>query len=258
MKTFAQLLVERRPFLTVLALCAMPEETRHLKEQMAKHGFLQSPNERFFRRGILVDVRTTGIGMVHAAANASMSMHTLQPDVIINVGCAGAHDPALYPGDVVVGEAQVSTSSVVVSDGDTMPYGDRESATLVYPSDETLVGMARKSRAPLTSFYENERRPTITVGKVASSDTWMDTRSGVVQLRKLFGTACEDMEAAAVAVVAHARSLPFLSLKDISNSVFVPFEETFDAVEHHVPPSAGRNAAIVAARLLRDVSEMTD
>ena len=259
--SMARLLALRKSFLTVLTLCAMPEETKHMREQMSQYGFLRAPNDRFFRNNVIVDVKTSGIGMVNAAANASLLMHTLQPDVVFSVGCAGAHIPHLKRGDVVVGTEQICTSSVIVRDDGhdddrVVPYGDRGSSILAHQSDETLVGMARKSRAPLLPFSERDPLPTIVTGRVASSDTWTDTKRGVERLHKMFGTACEDMEAAAVAVVAREYNAPFVSVKDISNSVFIRSEESFDAVQHIVPPMAGKNAATVASDLLRRISDM--
>ena len=257
MQSVAQLLVQRKPFLTVLALCAMTEEAAHLKKQLVDNAFIQAPNDRLFRRGLIVDVKTTGIGMVNSAANASFYIHDVRPDIVINLGCAGAHDFALKQGDVVVGESHVSTANVIVRDDGILPYGDRDMSQLVFASDATLVGMARKSLAHLTK-WKGSTEPVITVGRVASSDTWMDSVEGVTRLRELFGTTCEDMEAAAIALVAQVHHKPFLALKDISNSVFLgAATDSFDSVEHKVPALAGKNAASVAAKMLRDISSMT-
>lgn len=249
--------MRRTPSL-VLALCAMKEESAHLEEQLLGHGFDRLPGGLFFVRDLVVNVKTTGIGMVNSAANASLYMSEVQPDMVVNVGCAGAHDPVLKRGDVVVGASQVGTASVIVKgDRTVIPYGDRELSQLYYPSDETLVDMAIRSAPMLTSWNENEPPPTVTSGRVASSDTWMDDVDGVRRLRKLFGTSCEDMEAAAIASIAQKSGIPFVSIKDISNSVFRGHNDgDFDSLDHHVPYLAGKNAASVAAKTLSDISRV--
>ncbi|OUU49618.1 MAG: hypothetical protein CBC12_07285 [Candidatus Puniceispirillum sp. TMED52] len=258
MRSVAQIIVNRKSFVRILALCAMKEETDHLRKQLEYNNFLLTPDDMLFRNGLIVNVKTTGIGMVNSAANSSLHIRDMKPDIVINVGCAGAHIPSLEKGDVVVCESQVGTTSVIAKEYETLPYGDRELSQPLFFSDETLIGMARKSGAELIKWNNARRYPLITTGRVASSDTWTDSAAGVEKLHKLFGTLCEDMEASAIAHVSAANGIPFLSVKDVSNSVFLEQStDTFDAVEHSVPHLAGMNAASVAAKTLRDLSFMT-
>lgn len=254
---FAELVVNKKHCLSVLVLCAMRDEATHVTSRLVANNFLQTPNNVFFRNRLVVDVKLTGIGTVHAAANASLLMHTLNPDIVINVGCAGAHDSDLRIGDVVVGKTQISTSNVVIGDHRIIPYGDRDSSALDFPSDETLVAMAQKAGTKLR--WSQPPSTNIITASIGSSDTWMDSPCGVKKITSIFGTVCEDMEAAAIALVAKVNSKPFLSVKDISNSVFLPkTSDVFDGVVHDVPPTAGKNAAIVVAKLLKDISELVN
>lgn len=260
MRTVAHLLTHRpgKYFVHALLLCAMRDETRHVAQQLVADRFTVAPNGRLFRGNVIVDVRTIGIGTAHAAANASLHIERLAPDVVVNVGCAGAHREELRLGDVVVATSCVPSAHVVWKSDRIVHYGDRDAARHHLESDPTLVAMAAHSTAELAAWGEGGDAPEVHAGRVASSDVWLDDREVVERARGLFDSSCEDMEAAAVATVARHHGLPFVAIKDISNSVYKPSAESFDSVAHRVPDLAGRNAAAVAARLCRDLSDMTD
>ena len=85
------------------------------------------------------------------------------------------------------------------------------------------------------------------VGRVASSDAWLDNADLVLKESALHSTLCEDMEAAAIACVAESYEIPFVAIKDVSNSVFLNEAEQFDGHSHIVPTFAGRSAAVMVA-----------
>lgn len=249
----------RKTFFSVLALCAMKEESDHLKEQLTHNGFSVSRenDQEMFNTNVVVHMFTTGIGIVNSASNATILIHTLRPDMIINTGCAGAHDPSLNRGDVVIGDSTVMTSQVIKRTDHIIPYGDRDLNQIVFGCDNTLVQRVIRTHVELMPWDDSGEPPSIVVGRIASSDTWTDSKPEILKLTKVFETLCEDMEAAAIAAVGRTHEVPVLSIKDISNSVFKTEKaasSTFDAIEHVIPPFAGRNSAALAAAFLGDLA----
>lgn len=242
----------------VLILCAMAEETKHIFHELHQREFVESLSHsgRLVHNNVCVEVRTTGIGMSRSAANTSLWIERLRPDIIMNTGTAGAHNEELNLGDVVVGETLVNIASTIRGNTKVHHYGDRDTGTHVWHSDSALVWLASRPYSLLQPWpnvkSKEETRPMLLhVGRVASSDIWNDSPASVVETRSVFETDCEDMEAASIAVVAHEHDIPFIVVKDISNSVFRTSQQqkkdAFDATQHDIPPMGGRNSAIVAA-----------
>ena len=64
------------------------------------------------------------------------------------------------------------------------------------------------------------RKPLVHTGAIASADVWTQSPARLDLLHRRHGALCEDMEAAAVAQVCALHSVPFLTIKDISNNEF--------------------------------------
>ncbi len=61
--------------------------------------------------GYPVVVSRTEVGLANAAASTTIAIEHFNPKYIINQGTSGGHDPELYRGDIVVGEASFNMGS---------------------------------------------------------------------------------------------------------------------------------------------------
>lgn len=216
---------------TVAVICAMESEAVHLRDRLdAPHELPLSIWRR--TRGAIgpttVDIVVSGIGLINAAAATAVLLATApeRPRAVFNYGCAGAHREDIDPGDVVIGDRTVHTSSLVVlpdgatrrllfwtSDGTTS-----ETETLVV--DPSLVELAERmgNRTLLPSWPGIGHDPRIFVGAIASADVWTQHGETILALHDEYGSLCEEMEAAAIAQVCAKYGVPFLPVKDISNN----------------------------------------
>lgn len=203
-----------------------------------------------------VVVLTTGIGMVNAATMTTHFLSKVRPDVILNVGCAGAHDKTLNLGDVVIGKLCLPTSNLIIDkDDDIHHYGIRLQNTdciKKWNADYDLLKSVNYKDDDLKT-YCGDKISTIVQGVIGSSDVWLDNIPKIKWAQQFFGTHCEEMEAAAIAQIAYFYKIPFLAIKDISNSVFR--SSSFEGISHSVPTYAGRNSAIVASKLCKKIQE---
>ena len=108
--------VHMAPPMSALVVCAMESEAVHLRRRLSDVEELVSPAPRAWRisKGVLhgADVRLLlcNIGEANAAGGTSAVLASgWRPDVVINYGCAGAHDAAIREGDVVSQTRSVST-----------------------------------------------------------------------------------------------------------------------------------------------------
>ncbi len=250
---------------TIVIIVAMESERRHLDTLMPGWEPVESGPWRTLRNGEVVCV-VSGIGMISAAAATEHAIGTYNPAAVLNYGCAGAHVRGLYPGDVVIGDVLVhqgrmrfvNDGSIVPLDiGFTVPGEDEPVARLT--SDPALLQVASDVVAytslphwPQEHRLVNQpvRAPRVHTGTVSSGDIWLQDANRIDAGHDRTGSLCEDMEAASIAQICAMHHVPFLTVKDISNSEFhaaTVFEGTSSAL-----PSAevGLRAAMVIAGVI--------
>lgn len=186
--------------------------------------------------GYPVVVIKTLYGMVNAALATTLAVETYKPKCIVFNGTAGAHNPDLHQGDIIIGEKIGAYTGFYTprrgkDEGlgaleDFEYYGKEiiveEKAELVKTlnSDEELMKIAEK----IPSDTGEIRR-----GTVLSGDFWNREIDRILFYRKTFGSDCEEMEGFSIAQVCAKFKTPFLLIRIISNSEFYP-EELFDEI----------------------------
>ena len=81
----------------------------------------------------------SGIAKVNAAVCTQALIDTFQPDAILNAGIAGGMNPEVHVCDVVV------SSEVLPHDLDLHFLKDYPPYCGIYPADESLIALARKT-----------------------------------------------------------------------------------------------------------------
>ena len=183
--------------------------------------------------GVPVVTVRTYIGMVHAAAATALAATEFAPRCVIIQGTAGAHDPALHRGDLILGASLIEMGSYFTPHRDagtgsryedyTFPGVQLEADGAVervrtLHSDPALLAIAEA--VP----YSHGRRVT---GTISSGDIWNRELDVIDRLHREFGSLCEEMEGFAVAQVCRTLGLPMLAVRVVSNSEWHA-DETFD------------------------------
>jgi adenosylhomocysteine nucleosidase len=139
--------------------------------------------------GAAVDVLTTGMGPRHAKRALTWALERSRPAAIVSLGCAGALDPALRPGDVVVAsQIRVAGSASLEIDGNWGTHLERAAQA---------CGLHAVSGPLLTT-------PEILAGAA-------DKR----QARAESAAIAVEMEAAALGRAAHEAKIPFAAVRAI-------------------------------------------
>ena len=254
-----------------LIVAAMPSELRHGLEASEQARREQvGPWMRWWSvlDGQPVNFLLSGIGMVNAGAALSRTLCDLNPSVVINFGCAGAHQASMNPGDVVIGTRYVHHRAVTILPTGQERFGgtpvspeDPSHFTDGFEADSDLITAARAASLDWSPTPWPERpdvAPSIHAGPLTSADAWTQATDLIEQIHAEHGTFCEDMEAAALAQVCWMHDLPFLAVKDISNNEFHSATDhgatggpTLDSVADEV----GRRAFELVRRVLRERAE---
>ncbi|QJC52411.1 5'-methylthioadenosine/adenosylhomocysteine nucleosidase [Paenibacillus albicereus] len=177
-----------------------------------------------FRRGTLhgqpIIAVKSGVGKVNAAV-CTQALIDLGADCVLFTGVAGAIDPELRIGDIVVSTASVQHDMDVTALGfgpGVIPYQE----VSVFPADAELVELAAEAGAAAAKGKAIR-------GIVLSGDQFIASRDKVQQLRDVFSGACAEMEGAAVAQVCHLNEVPYVVIRSMSDqadgSAHMNFEE---------------------------------
>ena len=149
-----------------------------------------------------------GIGKVSAAVCTQVMIDNYHPDAIINVGVAGALNPELHVGDIVV------SKDAAQHDFDTCFFGDSPGFISVinkiyFEADEKLVMAADKAAEALQIPHR--------IGRVVTGDQFICNEEKKQWLIQQFQGDCTEMEGCAIAQACYMNNVPFVIIRAISD-----------------------------------------
>lgn len=180
----------------------------------------------------------SGVGKVNAAMTAQILISEFGVTSVIFTGVAGALDPSLDIGDIVI------SSQLQYHDVDATPLGFPIGVIPFYPqsvfyADKKLVELALESSRNVFSG-------TVQVGCIVSGDQFIGSREKAKLLHEQFQALCAEMEGAAVAHVCQQNEVPFVVIRSMSDRADGSAPANFtEFVEH----ASNRSYEIVRAML---------
>ncbi|MDR6227441.1 5'-methylthioadenosine/adenosylhomocysteine nucleosidase [Desmospora profundinema] len=203
---------------------AMEEEIALFLEEMEREQTEEHVGIRYHSgrlAGQSVVVCRSGVGKVNASVCTQVLIDRYGVESVIFTGVAGALDPKLDIGDIVV------STSCQQHDMDVTPLGLSKGEipfqkVSEFQADPELIRLAEKA----ASMWTEGR---VIRGKVLSGDQFIARVDTVRELREQMGGACVEMEGAAVAHVCHLNDIPFVVIRSMSDradhSADVNFQE---------------------------------
>jgi adenosylhomocysteine nucleosidase len=191
--------------------------------------------------GRRVVVAATGVGKVNAALTTTLLVERFAPAAVVFTGVAGALDPDLQPGDVVVAETLVHHDLLRYTEAGARPRIIKSPSTgeanpAEYRASPELLALALDAAAGLElERVPGSRSPRVRFGLVATGDSFIGAPAKKAQLRADFGAHACEMEGAAVAQVCHELGVPFLVVRGLS-----------DRASGDAPEEARRNLGVAA------------
>ncbi|MFC3768902.1 5'-methylthioadenosine/adenosylhomocysteine nucleosidase [Paenibacillus sp. GCM10012303] len=203
---------------------AMAEEIERIEERLTNEKVTDKAGIRFMEGtfcGKSVVLCRSGVGKVNAAVCTQLLIDQFGVDAIIFTGVAGALDPALDIGDIVISsdcmQHDMDASALGFPRG-TIPFAD----TSVFPADQALVKLAVQAG-------EQQESGRIVCGRVLSGDQFIADRDTVKLLHEQLGGTCTEMEGSAVAQVCAMNGIPYVVIRSMSDkadgSAHVNFSE---------------------------------
>lgn len=212
---------------------AMAEEVSQLRHLMSETE-IETRGMREYVTGLLRGKPVTLVfsrwGKVAAASTATTLVERYGVDCLVFSGVAGALDPALNVGDIVVADTLVQHDM----DASVLPGIEKFEIPLLgidqFKVDPRYVNIARGAaekylaedlQKDMTGEALEEfhiAAPKVVTGTIASGDRFIADDAIAQGLRKqLPRLMCVEMEGASVAQVAHEHNIPCLVLRTISD-----------------------------------------
>lgn len=174
-----------------------------------------------------VVVAWTGIGKVNAGMTTTLLIEHFKPEQIIFTGIAGAVNPELKPGDIVIAEKTAHHDM-----GTVWPEGffvkgvknrlDGIENPVFFPADKMLLKCAQRAAELIDmrrlETVAGERKPKIITGVIVTGDSFIASTEKCDELRKKLQADAVEMEGAAVAQICYQRQINHLIIRSISDS----------------------------------------
>lgn len=244
---------------------AMPEEIDSVVALLSVKS--QSTHAgRIYYEGLLDGTETivvvSGWGKVAAAATVATLIHKFNITALVFTGVAGAVDPALHIGDIVIG------GRLLQHDMDARPFIPQYEIPLLKktyfessPQLSTIAALAIRnflqddSLGLLINAHDlkqfNIIMPKLFIGDIASGDQFFSDQTKKQQLlQALPGVLCVEMEGAAVAQVCYENKVPFVVIRTISDAAGDESHIDFAAFIQQI---AGRYAAAIIKNIFSNI-----
>ena len=236
-------------------MSAMREEIASLVVELGTADEAVHTGMRIYHRGRLWGMPVVLVfsrwGKVAASSTVTHLISQFGVDEVIFTGVAGAVDPALNIGDVVIAgtlyqhdmaaRPMFMRHEIPLLEMTALESDPQHRQAALDAAQHFLTHDLHSHVSPtlLTEFHINQ--PKVVEEDIASGDKFFAKEEDLAELRKrLPSVACVEMEGAAVAQVCHEHGVPFVVIRTISDSAneaapvdFPKFVERIASVYSH-------------------------
>ncbi len=168
----------------------------------------------------------TGVGKVNAAMTTTLLLEHFRPTRVIFTGIAGAIDPNLEPGDIVIARRMAyHDMGTLWTEG--MEHGGvknrltGEDNPVFFPADPNLLAAAdcgaHKAVFDPITLQSGKRPPKVITGTIVTGDAFVASREKGKEFEEKLGADAVEMEGAAVAQVCYQRGVGCLVIRSMSD-----------------------------------------
>ena len=167
----------------------------------------------------------SGVGKVNAARVTQIMIDNFNLELVINVGSAGALNPMLNIGDVVIANGLVQHDFDITAFGHSKGY-ITGIGNIIYSDSKIIKKMQQSIKNIEDKTYKVE------TGIIASGDIFCTDVAMKDKIYAKFNADCVEMEGAAIAQVCLLDEIPFLIIRSISDTPNGKNAMVFDEFVH--------------------------
>ncbi len=218
---------------------AMIEEIEPLLEFLDDYEMSEVAGNRYYSgeyKGLELVIAYSKIGKVFASLTASTMIEKFDAKMLLFSGVAGAINPNLKIGDLIVATKLCQHDLDITSFGH--PFGYVPEGKVFVESNKELLELSKDVAKDLGKDLKQ--------GIIATGDQFVANQEKKEWIGETFGADALEMEGASVAVVCDALDVPFFILRSISDSADMDAGFSFD---EFLKSSAKESAEFVISML---------
>jgi len=195
----------------VAIMGAMPEEIEPILKQLDSYERVDFAKNSYYKgryKTLEVVVAYSKIGKVFSTLTATTMLEMFACDMLLFTGVAGAVNPELKIGDLVVATKLAQHDLDITIFGH--PHGFVPGGSVYVESDKDLRALAK--------IVASKMGIELHEGIIATGDQFIASEEKKEFIAKTFNADALEMEGASVAVVCDALDVPFFILRSISDA----------------------------------------
>ena len=216
---------------------AMQEEIAPLLEYFKDYTTMEFANNKYYMtsyKGLKLIIAYSKIGKVNASLTATTLIEKFGAQQLFFSGVAGAVNPALKIGDLIVATKLVQHDVDISAFGH--PYGFIPEGNVYTPTSQAL--------RELVINVAKKQHKEVLEGVIATGDQFICDNAKKSWIQETFDADAIEMEGASVAVVCEALNVPFCILRAISDAADMDAGFSFDTF---LETAAKESAALMIA-----------
>jgi adenosylhomocysteine nucleosidase len=242
-------------------LGAMPVEIRMLEGRLRDKQTVRLLDVDFHTgtlNGRRVALAVSGVGKVNAARAATLLLDHFRPSEVLFTGVAGGLNPALAPGDIVLGEKTAQHDFGDLTEAGFRPHPTGSGMPLLMTAPERLLALAetaaKEALLDKVPTSQGERIPRVVRGVIVTGDVFVSSPAKTAELRQVFQADAVEMEGAAVAQICWQQKVPCLVIRCLSDKADAAAQADFERFVN----SAATNSARLTLSMLKHLAEVKE
>lgn len=200
---------------------AMPEEVAPILEKLGTYITVEYAGNKYYEasyKGVEVVVAYSKIGKVFSTLTATTMIEHFGCEKLLFSGVAGAVNPQLKVGDLVVATKLSQHDLDITAFGH--PFGYVPEGAVYVEADQQLIDISKKVAQSLGK--------SVREGIIATGDQFVANEERKNWIGETFNADALEMEGGSVAVVCNALDVPFFILRAISDAADMDASFSFD------------------------------
>jgi adenosylhomocysteine/aminodeoxyfutalosine nucleosidase len=186
-------------------------------------------------------IANSKIGKVFASLTAASLIQYFHCEMILFTGVAGAINPSLKIGDVIIADKLCQHDLDITAFGH--PYGYVPGGKVFLEPSRELITLVQK--------VATQSNLNLKVGTIATGDQFVADSAKKDFIANTFNADALEMEGAAVAVVCDALNIPYVLIRSISDSADGSADMDFDTFLEN----AAQNSAKLMQKIIKEIGE---
>ena len=195
-------------------ICAEPEELNEILKLMKNTKKEKICYLKFITGNILNTncvISLSGVGKVHAAMCAQTMILKYHPNLILNIGVAGAVSSEIKIGDIIIGHG------VIQHDFDVSAFPNRKKGE-ISGIGKVEIPCTKWIADKLKLSCKNIKEINFHYGTVLTGDQFIDSPKILNEIKNQFGGLVCEMEAGSIGQVCFINNIDFGIIKAVSDT----------------------------------------